>query len=110
MESTIQKKLKTHTIIGLLSLSIPLSIYALWIYSFNQASTQLESVVIFKNYFPEFLQGRWSTTLLSIFFCGLALFFCKNSLKLSNKYWKTVSIITLIFSYLLLFLNVFSMM
>ena len=110
MERLNQNKLKLQTVLGLLTFSIPLSIYALWIYTINTGSTHLENVALFKNYFPEFLQGRWNTTLISIFFCGLAIFFCRNTLKISNKYWKTVSVLIFFLSCLFLFLNVFSMM
>jgi hypothetical protein len=102
--------IKILTILSLICLLIPSSIYALWIYVFNLGTIQAERVAIFKNYFPDFLNGRWSTTLLSIFFLIVAIIFSSNNLKLMNKKWKILNIIILVISSLLLFLNLFSMM
>jgi len=101
---------KILTLLSLISLLIPFSIYALWIYVFNLGTTQAERVAVFKNYFPDFLNGRWSTTLLSIFFLIVAIIFSCNNLKLAKKNWKILNIIILVISSLLLFLNLFSMM
>jgi hypothetical protein len=101
---------KTSTLISLICLLIPVSIYILWIYAAGLGTTQTERVIIFKSYFPDFLSGRWSTTILSIFFCIVAIIISSNSLKLSKNFWKATSTTILIISSLLLFLNLFSMM
>jgi len=101
---------KILTLLSLICMLIPFSIYALWIYVFNLGTTQAERVAVFKSYFPDFLNGRWSTTLLGIFFLIVAIIFSSNNLKLTNKNWRVLNIIILVISSLLLFLNLFSMM
>ena len=102
-------QLKGLTLASLLCLLIPVSIYGLWLYVFDLGTNQAERVIIFKDYFPDFLDGRWSTTLLSISFCILAIILSIVSLKLSSKIWNLLNIIILIISTLLLLLNIFSL-
>ena len=110
MKSLNKIPFKISTLLSLICLLIPLSIMALWIYVFDLGTTQAERVAIFKDYFPDFLNGRWSTTILSITFCIIAIIFSSNNLKLSKKFWKILNVIILVISSLLLFLNLFSMM
>ena len=102
--------LKILTFVGLLCLSVPLSILGLWIYAFNLGDSQTNRIAIFNSYFPNFLHGRFDTTYLSVAFCILAIILSSISLKLSGKLWKVLNIIILVFSILLLLLNLFSMM
>jgi hypothetical protein len=101
--------MKILTFIGLLCLFIPVLILGLWIHAFNLGDSQANSVAIFNNYFPDFLQGRYATAYLSIVLCILAIIISSINLKSSGKIWK-VNIIILVFSSLLLFLNLFQMM
>ncbi len=110
MKSLNKIPFKISTLLSLICLLIPFSIYVLWIYVFGLGTTQAERVAIFKDYFPDFLNGRWSTTILSIIFCIIAIIFSSNNLKLSKKFWKILNVIILTISSLLLFLNLFSMM
>ena len=110
MKNLNQTQLKILTLVSLIFLLIPFSIFALWIYVFELGTTQAESVAIFKDYFPDFLNGRWSITFLSIAFCITAIIFTSFGLKLSEKLWKSLNIIILVLSSLLLLLNLFSMM
>ena len=103
-------KLKGFTLLGFICLLIPLTIYGLWMSAFGLGTNQSERVTIFNEYFPDFLHGRWGTTLLSITFCILAIVFSSISLKLSGNFWKFLNITILLFSTLLLLLNLFSMM
>lgn len=105
-----QNLLKVFSLVSLACLSIPVSIYALWIYVIDLGSTQAENVTIFKSYFPGFLQGRWSTTLLSIVFCIASIILSNISLKLSQILWRILNYTVLTISSLLLLLNAFSMM
>ncbi len=104
------RHLKTMSVAGIIFMLIPVSIFAIWIYSANKGSTQADSVAIFNSYFPSFLQGRFDTTILSIGFCITAIFFSIRGLKLEGKLWYTINLIIIIISSLLLFLNLFSMM
>jgi hypothetical protein len=110
MKSLNQTQLKILTLVSLICLLIPFSIYSLWIYVFDLETTQTERVAIFKDYFPDFLYARWGITLLSITFCVAAIIFSSISFKLSAKFWKTLNITVLMLSSLLLILNLFSMM
>jgi len=110
MKKSNQFLLKTLTFVRLIFLSIPLLIYGLWIQAFNLGKTQPERVSIFNNNFPDFLQGRWDITYLSIAFCILAIILSSICLRLPVKLWKVLNTIILIFSSLLLLLNLFSMM
>jgi len=110
MKSLNHSKLKILTLVSLICFLIPFLIYGLWIYVFNLGITQAERVAIFKDYLPNFLDGRWDATVLSIIFCASAIIFSSISLKLSGKSWKILNVIILILSCLLLFLNLWSMM
>jgi hypothetical protein len=110
MKSLNKIPFKISTLVSLICLIITFSIYVLWIYVFDLGTTQAERVVIFKDYFPDFLNGRWSITILGIIFCIISIIFSTNNLKLSKKFWKVLNVIILIISGLLLFLNLFSMM
>lgn len=110
MKNLNQIQLKIKTFLSLVCFSIPLSIYILWIFILDLGTTQVERVAVFKDYFPDFLSGRWSTTLLSIAFCLAAIILSLSCLQFTKKLWKLLNILILIFSSLLLFLNLFSMM
>lgn len=102
--------LKLMTFAGVLFMSIPILIQGLWIYVFNLADNQSDRILIFQSYFPEFLQGRYVATYLSLAFCLLAIILSSNSLKLSGKLWKSVNMMILIISSILLLLNLFQLM
>ncbi|MFT6971747.1 MAG: amino acid permease [Roseivirga sp.] len=110
MKSPNKNYVKIVTLVSLACLSIPLTIYGVWLYVFDLGTTQAERVEIFHGYFPDFLHGRWDTTYVSIIFCVLAIILSSKNMKLSVKIWKAVNIIILVLSGLLLLLNLFSMM
>lgn len=110
MKVSNQTSLKIVSLISLICLLIPLIIYGLWIYAFNLGTTQAERVTIFKDYFPDFLNGRWDTTFISIAFCVVAILLSTTNLKKIKNYWRTLNIFIIIISSLLLLLNLFSMM
>ena len=110
MKNLNHTQLKILSIVSLLCLIIPVSIYSLWIYVIDLGTNQAERVVVFKSYFPEILHGRWSTTLLSIFFCVLAIILNTISNKASRTVWKSLNRVIVFTGSLLLFLNLFSMM
>jgi hypothetical protein len=103
-------RLKILSLVGILCLSIPLSIMGLWIYCCKLEETQNERVSIFNSYFPGFLQGQYDSAFLSIAFCILAGALSIICLKLSGKLWRILNILNLALCGLLLLLNLFSMM
>ena len=110
MKSLTPHRLKIFTFVGLFCLSIPITLFALWIHAFNLGRNQIERVEIYKGYFPNFLQTRFATTLLSINFCVLSIILSSIIIKTPLKLWKALNILILVFSCLLLFMNLFSMM
>lgn len=105
-----QAKWNILTLISLICLMIPFSIYTLWIYVFNLGTSQAERVADFKNYFPDFLDGRWSSTIVSIIFCISAVILSSINLKHLKRTWYLMNILIILLSNMLLFLNLFSMM
>jgi hypothetical protein len=95
---------------GIILLLIPVSIYGLWIHASNQTEGYPDNVNLFHSYFPSFLQGRYTTTLLSLVLCLAAVVLNILNLSHPNRIWKTVSLIAVIVGGLLGFLNLFSMM
>jgi hypothetical protein len=114
--------LKILSLVGMLCLTVSLSILGLWIYACKSVDRQsingsydyliynTNRVAKFNSYFPEFLQGGYNTVYLSIAFCILAIIFSSIGLKLPWKLWKGLNIIILICSILLLLLNLFMLM
>lgn len=105
-----QKVLKILSLTGILFLSVPLIIFILWIHSSNLATTQAESVSIFNSYFPEFLQGRFDTTYISLAFCILSIILAIICLRIPGKIWLILNVFVLTLCSLLLMLNLWSMM
>jgi hypothetical protein len=101
--------LKIFTFIGFICFSISLSILGLWIHAFNTGKNQSDPVVIFKSYFPDFLQRGYNTSYLSLFLCILAIIFTSLGLKSNGFMWK-VNMIILVLSSLLFLLNLFKLM
>ena len=110
MKSMTPHRTKIFTFVGLFCLSIPITLIALWIHAFNLGTNQIERVEIYNGYFPDFLQARFATTLLSIAFCILSIIFSSINIKIPSNLWKGLNILVLVFSSLLLLLNLFSMM
>lgn len=110
MKTLTPRSLKISTFIGLFSLSISLLIFVLWQRAFNLGHNQTDRVAIFRSYFPDFLNGRGTTTYLSIAFLITAIILSSISLKLPGKLWKVLNYIIIVFSIFLLLLNLFTMM
>jgi len=107
--------LKILSLVGMLCLTVSLSILGLWIYACKSVDRQsidylTNRVAKYKGYFPEFLQGGYNLNYLSIALCILAIIFSSIGLTLSGKLWKGLNIIILICSILLLLLNLFMLM
>jgi len=103
-------KLKLLTGISFISILIPLLFWVLWIYCFNSKSNQADRVEMYNSYFPEFLNGRYTISLISLLLCFLGII-------LSAIYWrkktlllKSITLISLIAGILLMILSLFSLM
>jgi hypothetical protein len=91
-------------------MGIPLAIMILWIHSSNLGITQMERVLIFYSFFPDFFHGGFILVNLSIVFCISAIIVSSFSMKTTGKIFKILNIFILIISVLLLLLNLFQMM
>jgi glycerol uptake facilitator-like aquaporin len=101
---------RSATLIGGLIFCIPLAVYILWIHACNQTNGYPENVKLFTSYFPEFLRGRFTVTVLSLVLCILAVTLNVRNLKSSNKFLRVMSWVIVIAGGLLGFLYLFSMM
>ncbi|OFY08185.1 MAG: hypothetical protein A2X05_15435 [Bacteroidetes bacterium GWE2_41_25] len=102
--------LKIFSVTGIIFILIPVSIFALWIYSANTETTQADSVEISNSYFPDFLQGRFDTIILSPTISDIAIILAIIGLKLPGKIRQNINLVILKVGSLLIFLNPFSMM
>jgi len=103
-------RLRVLSILGLICLSIPLTMFGLWQYAYNQADNQLERVAVFKGFFPSFLHERYDIANISLVSCLLAIILSSVSLKLKDTQWKTMNLVCLILASALFLLNLFQMM
>jgi hypothetical protein len=101
---------QSGALIGAIIFIIPILFFALWIHACNQTSGYPENVNLYQNYLPSLLRGRFTTTLMSIVLCVVAVFLNARNLNNSNRFPKTVSWLVIIAGGLLGFLNLFSMM
>ena len=97
-------------LIGSIIFCIPLSFFMLWIYANIQTTGYPDNVNLFFSYFPGFLRGRFTTTLLSLIACIIAVILNAGSLYHPKPFWRVCSWIVLIGGILMGFLNLFSMM
>ncbi len=104
------RSLKIATVLGALCLFFPVLIIGLWIHAFNLGTTQTERVEIFTNYFPGFLHGRFTHTLVSMAFCILSIVLCRMGMKLPEKSWRALNSFSLVLAALILLMNLFEMM
>ena len=91
-------------------LIVPVIIYAVWLWAIEQGNDHNERVEIFQQSFPSFLQGRFTTTYLSIVLLAGSVYFSIEAVKYTKGIPKALSFFVLIVGGLLLFLNVFSLM
>jgi len=106
----IQINKHSVTSIGVIIFLIPVLFFALWIHACNQTSGYPENVELYQSYFPSMLRGRFTTTVLSLVLCVIAIGLNVGNLNSSNKFLKIVSWFMVIVGGLLGFLNLFSMM
>ena len=110
MKNVSPTQLKILSLASFIFMLISLSTYSLWIYVFSLRTTHIERVEVFRDFFSGYLDSRWGTTLLSIILCALAILLSGICFKLLKKLWRSLNIVILIISSLLLLLNLFSMM
>ncbi len=110
MKHLSQNQIKTATLMSLICLLIPLSVYGLWIYAFDLGTSQAERVAIFNDFFPAVLSGKGVKAYISIVFGISSIVLSSISLRSSSILLKVLNIIILFFSSIVLLLNLFSML
>jgi len=99
--------IKIRTIFGTLCFLFPLSLFIFWIYAFINGNNPYNRVMLMNNFLPEFLHNNWSKTSLSLIFSILAIYLSGTTINQSLKFWKFYNLLILIFSVLLLTLNLY---
>ncbi len=103
-------KLTVLAATSFVSTLIPCIFWGLWTYCFNSQKNQADRVAMYNSYFPDFLNGRYTISLICILFSLIGII-------LSSIYWnkktfllKCFSIIVLVAAGIMLLLNMFSLM
>ena len=101
---------QSGALIGAILFMIPVWFYLLWIHACNQTSGYPENVNLYESYLPSLLRGRFTTTILSVLLCAIAVGLNVRNVDNANKFLKTASWFLVVAGCLLGFLNFFSMM
>src|SRR4051812_45528906 len=101
---------KSGALIGTILFLVPVLFFVLWIHACNQTNGYPDNVNLYQTYLPSLLRGRFTTTILSIIFCAIAVALNAGNLRNSNQLLKAVSWLVVIAGASLGFLNLFSMM
>jgi len=109
MKRTILTK-KILALTGTIIFLVPVTFLVLWIHAFYQPGSFADRVNMYLSYFPAFLRGPMTISLLSIVLCMVAVGLNAINLANENKLMKAVSLFIVIAGSLLGFLNLFSMM
>jgi len=90
---TTSPRLVILTVLGGILITLAVLPVALWIHAFNATNIQPERVEIFNSYFPAFLTGQNTITVISLIFCvaGIILSLLMNRLK--NRILRITSIL-----------------
>lgn len=106
----IRSSKSISALIGIIAFIIPLSLYALWIYGCNQTSGYPENVPLYDSYLPDFLQGRFTTAIVSFVLCLIAVLLNGNNRDNQNPVLIGFFLFVVIVGSLLTLLNLFSVM
>ncbi|TMI84281.1 MAG: hypothetical protein E6H10_06165 [Bacteroidetes bacterium] len=100
------------SIVGLVLLLVPILIWALWIgtFSSNPSALQAEKVEIYLSYFPTFLRGGSSISLIVVALAVSSILFTILGRKKANTIFKVVGIFVIIAGSLVLLLQLFTML
>ncbi|MBO3115119.1 hypothetical protein J4050_00065 [Winogradskyella sp. DF17] len=97
-------KWKVISMLSIVCALLPSVIFSLWIYTFNQESNPIHRKVVFRNYFPDALHGRWDITYLAIVCCILAIILSGWIKEYCPKVWRRIHIFIILISSILLLL------
>jgi len=103
-------KLTLLTVLSFISVLIPILIWVLWSYCFNSQTNQADRVKMFESYFPEFLNGQFTISLISLLLCVLSIILSSIYLNRRTPLLKAISIILIVAGGLMTLLSLFSLM
>lgn len=101
---------QSGALIGAIIFIVPVLFFVLWIHACNQTSGYPENINLYQRYLPSLLRGRFTTTILSVILCVIAVSLNVRNLNHANRFFRTVSWLVVIAGGLLGFMNLFSLM
>ena len=106
------KKKVSITLLSILFLIIPIIIWGLWIYVFenNPNASQTDKVKIYHAYLPGFLHNNFNLSLVVLISSVIAILFAAKIMTQTSVILKAINIITIIVGSLIMLLQLFSMM
>lgn len=105
-----ERNIHIKPLIGATILLIPLALFVLWIYAYNQTNRYPENVQLYNSYFPKFLSGRFTITIVSLVLCIAAVTLNIVSLKSKSRSLRVLSVCVIVIGCLLAVLDLFSVM
>jgi uncharacterized membrane protein len=101
---------RIFTLISFVLILIPIIIWGLWIHSYNSQDNQADRLKMFLQYFPEFLEGQYTLSLISILLCILGILFSSIAWTYKSKLLKFLSVLIMIGAGLTLLLTLFTLL
>ena len=103
-------KLRLFTGISFLLILIPILFWVLWIHCFNSQGNQADRVKMYHSYFPEFLNGRYTISFISLLLCILGIILSLSFFHRRTFLLKFTNILVLVAGILMMTLSLFSLM
>jgi hypothetical protein len=100
---------KIPGVTGILLLSIPVYLLALWFYACSRADYPANQK-LYAGYLPQFLKGHYAPALFPLPFCVGAILLNIKNMKSTSRSTKLLSSVIVITGGLLIFINLWSMM
>lgn len=110
MNNIIIQKGRVYTLISFVTILIPILLWGLWIHSYNSQSNQTDRLNMYLSYFPEFLAGRYTLSLISILFCLAGIFFSSIHWTFKSTLFKILGALIMISGGLTLLLTLFTLL
>ena len=103
-------KLLLLTGISFIFILIPILLWELWNYCFNSQSNQAERVKMYNSYFPEFLNGQYTLSIISLLLSFLGTILSLIYFNKRTSFLKIANTIILVAGILMIMLSLFSLM
>lgn len=114
MNVTTRKKSKSQipVVIGFMLLMVPIYLLYLWFHAWNQTigNDYLKNQELYNSYLPQFLKGRYGTTLFSLPFCFIAILINVRNINGPINRTTILPLIVVVLGAFLAFANLWSIM